>query len=213
MATFARLFLQSLLKAMNSILGLVGIAMILYGLWMVRVWERDMDSSSFDRYTSAPWVICTFIGAGVALCVITCIGHLAANCGTGCCLSCYVLIIFVLLLLETAMAADVLLNSDWEKDLPYDPTGKFNDFKDFVESNFDMFKWIGLLIMLAQGFSILLAAALRSIGPNQESICDSDEEYASARLPLMNHIVQPPEYIVAAKNSSNWNVSIHSYLA
>lgn len=64
-----------------------------------------------------------------------------------------------------------------------------------------------------QGFSILLAAALRSIGPNQESICDSDEEYASARLPLMNHIVQPPEYIVAAKNSSNWNVSIHSYLA
>lgn len=64
-----------------------------------------------------------------------------------------------------------------------------------------------------QGFSILLAAALRSIGPNQESICDSDEECASARLPLMNHIVQPPEYIVAAKNSSNWNVSIHSYLA
>lgn len=120
-----------------------------------------------------------------------------------------------------------------------------------------MFKWIGLLVMLAQvllclmfvlkayvpfilnthvdeidgsfssnsqkmvlelcdkvnnlqGFSILLAAALRSIGPNQESICDSDEEYASARLPLMNHIVQPPEYIVAAKNSSNWNVRIHS---
>lgn len=160
------------------------------------------------------------------------------------------------------MAADILLNNDWEKvhhfdqhilqnivfyfvcslfvllfqDLPYDPTGKFNDFRDFVESNFDMFKWIGLLIILAQvlriltclqqifqkwfspvdkfnylqAFSILLATALRSIGPEQVANCDSDEEYAPARVPLMNHVVQPPEYIVAAKNTSNWNVRIHS---
>jgi hypothetical protein len=41
MATIARLFLKSLLKAINKILGMVGIVMILYGLWMVRVWERD----------------------------------------------------------------------------------------------------------------------------------------------------------------------------
>ncbi|BBH00873.1 Tetraspanin family protein [Prunus dulcis] len=76
----------------------------------------------------------------------------------------------------TAMTADILLNSDWEKDLPYDTTGKFHDFKDFVKSNFDMFKWIGLLIVLAQGFSILLALALRSVEPNQGSSYDSDEE-------------------------------------
>ncbi|KAL6198129.1 hypothetical protein ACLB2K_027921 [Fragaria x ananassa] len=208
MTKIARVVLQALLKAMNSILGLLGIAFVLYGLWLVRVWERDLDSSSsFDQYTTAPWVICTFIGAGVTLCIITGIGHLAANCGSGCCLSCYTLIICMLLLLETAMAADMLLNNDWEKDLPYDPTGKFNDFRDFVESNFDMFKWIGLLIILAQAFSILLATALRSIGPEQVANCDSDEEYAPARVPLMNHIFQPPEYIVAAKNTSNWNLN------
>lgn len=28
------------------------------------------------------------------------------------------------------------------KYLSYDPIGKFDDFKEFVESNFDMFKWI-----------------------------------------------------------------------
>ena len=97
------------------------------------------------------------------------------------------MIIFSLLLLETAIGADILLNSDWEKvyllleptififipysskfsfalfhipkfnfwlsifqDLPNDPTGRFKDFKDFVKSNFEIFKWIGLFIVLAQ---------------------------------------------------------------
>ena len=56
MTKIARVVLQALLKAMNSILGLLGIAFVLYGLWLVRVWERDMDSSSsFDQYTTAPW--------------------------------------------------------------------------------------------------------------------------------------------------------------
>ena len=108
-----------------------------------------------------------------------------------------------------------------------------------MESNYDMFKWIGLLIILAQvllcllqqeflfglrnglklltklndlqGFSVLLATALRSIGPEQVANCDSDKECAPARVPLMNHMVQPPEYIVAAKNTSNWNVRAHSH--
>ncbi|XP_021825861.1 tetraspanin-19-like isoform X2 [Prunus avium] len=185
MATIARICLQSLLKLVNSVLGMVGIAMVLYGLWMVRVWLRDMDSSSVDQYNAAaaaaPWFICTFLGAGVFLCAITCIGYLAAK-----------------------FAHDILLNSDWEKDLPYDPTGKFHDFKDFVKSNFDMFKWIGLLIVLAQGFSILLALALKSVEPNQGSSYDSDEECPPARLPLINPNVEPLEYIVAAKNN-NWN--------
>lgn len=59
MVTIARICLQSLLKLVNSVLGMVGIAMVLYGLWMVRVWLRDMDSSSVDQYdaaaAAAPW--------------------------------------------------------------------------------------------------------------------------------------------------------------
>lgn len=36
------------------------------------------------------------------------------------------------------------------QDLPEDPTGRLRDFEDFVKSNFDIFQWIGLLIILAQ---------------------------------------------------------------
>lgn len=95
------------------------------------------------------------------------------------------------------MAADILLNSDWEKDLPEDPTGRLRDFEDFVKSNFDIFQWIGLLIILAQGLSILLTVALRNIGPNQRTCYnyDSDGDYAPERLPLVDNKVQPPPYV------------------
>ncbi|XP_057949804.1 tetraspanin-19-like isoform X2 [Malania oleifera] len=211
MENFARSCLQFLLKILNSIMGISGIAMILYGLWMVRVWQRDMGGSPSGEFnSSAPWFIYSFLGTGIALCLITCSGHVAAASANSHCLSCYTVIIFVVLLLETAMIADIFLNSDWEKqDLPDDPTGRFNDFKDFVKSNFDIFQWIGFLIILAQGLCVLLAMVLKTLGPNMRADYDSDADYASARLPLLNHPAQQLPYVIgdpnfASKNDS-WN--------
>ncbi|KAJ6769818.1 TETRASPANIN [Salix purpurea] len=213
MARVARTCLRSILKIVNSTLGLFGIAMILYGLWMLRVWKRDMESPSFDDFDyTALWFIYTFLSIGATLCLITCLGHISAESSNGFCLSCYMVIIFLLLLLETLVAADILLNSDWEKDLPEDPTGRLHDFREFVESNFDFFKWIAMLIILVQqGFSILLAMILRALGPNNGSKHDIDEEYTSARLPLINPHLQTPQYVVGeprftTKNDA-WNIN------
>lgn len=116
MARIARACMQSVLKIVNLVVGMVGIAMILYSLWMARVWQRETEGSSFvDFNSTAPWFIYTFLGIGFILCVITCLGHIAAETANGFCLFCYMVIISVLLLLETAMAVDILLNSDWEK--------------------------------------------------------------------------------------------------
>ncbi|KAG6756011.1 hypothetical protein POTOM_039425 [Populus tomentosa] len=190
MARVARTCLRSILKIVNSTLGLVGIAMILYGFWMLRVLQRDMESPSFDDFDStALWFIYAFLSIGVALCLITCLGHISADSSNGICLSC---------------------------DLPEDPTGRFHDFREFVESNFDFFKWIAMFIVLVQGFSILLAMTLRALGPNNGSKYDIDEEYTSARLPLINPHSQTPPYVVGEprfpiKNDA-WNVRIHFQL-
>ncbi|MBA0695390.1 hypothetical protein Goari_002017 [Gossypium aridum] len=244
-------------------MAMAGIAMILYGFWMVRTWQRDMGGSSFDDFNStAPWFIYTFLGTGITLCLLTCLGHIAADTANGFCLFCvsffcfsfskkYMVIISVLLLVETGIAADVLLNSEWEKvvgiepkvfefgfvfvpveknislvgealslreplgtlyrDLPEDPTGRFHDFKEFVESNIDIFKWIGFVIFLGQGLSVLSAMALRACGPNQCSNYDSDEEFNQARLPLINNHPQQPAYVIVdppfANKNEAWNVS------
>ncbi|XP_058186111.1 tetraspanin-19-like [Rhododendron vialii] len=189
---------QLFLKLVNSIMGIVGISMILYSSWMVRVWQRDMEGSSSGFHNhSIPWFIYAFLGIGITLCAITCLGHVAAKTANPHCLSAYMVTIFLLLLAETALISDIILNSDWEKDLPEDRTGRFDDFEDFVEPNFDTCKWIGLLIVLAQGCSILLATVLKTLEKDTGKHYDSDDDYAAHRLPFVNNSVHPLPCTVA----------------
>nr|GMC78844.1 tetraspanin-19-like [Ipomoea batatas]GMC88205.1 tetraspanin-19-like [Ipomoea batatas] len=116
---------------------------------------------------------------------------LAAGCRRlGLCFSLYMLTIFLLLLAETGLLADVYLNSDWEKDLPEDPSGRFNDFKNFVKNNSEDFQWITLFIVLAQGVSILLATVLRTLGRDRRY----ERENGEPRAPLLN---QPDQTLPA----------------
>ncbi|CAA3011514.1 tetraspanin-19 [Olea europaea subsp. europaea] len=114
MSRVARICFQSLLKVVNSGIGIVGIALIVYALWMFMVWQRHLASDSAPN-APIPWFIYTIIGLGVSLCVITCSGHIAAETANGCCLYIYMVFIFMLLVLEAAVTADVFLNSNWEE--------------------------------------------------------------------------------------------------
>ncbi|CAK9177600.1 unnamed protein product [Ilex paraguariensis] len=85
----ARSCIQSLLKLVNSVIGMVGVAMLLYALWMLRVWGNHtghFPHPFIGPDTPVPWFIYTFLGLGVTLCVITCSGHIAAETANGCCL-------------------------------------------------------------------------------------------------------------------------------
>ncbi|KDP24147.1 hypothetical protein JCGZ_25804 [Jatropha curcas] len=212
MGRLMRNFIQSILKLLNSLIGMVGLGMILYGVWLIRVWQREMGDLPFeDSDHLAPWFIYTFLGVGVTLCVITCLGHVAAETANGCCLYLYMLFVFLLFMLEAGVTADVFLNRDWEQDFPKDPTGSFNQFKDFIRSNFEMCKWIGLSIVSVQGLSFLLALLLKALGPHQ--YYDSDDEYAPDRVPLLNNAVIPPPYVVGnpvvGSKSDSWSVRIN----
>ncbi|KAE8716937.1 putative rnf5 [Hibiscus syriacus] len=184
MASILKSCMQFTLKSVNLIMAMVGIAMILYGFWMLRVWHRDMSGSSYeDLDYTAPWSY-PMLEICVRAALLFCSMFTDDLTTTA-----------VLLLIETGITADILLNEDWEKDIPDDPTGRFRDFKQFVETNIDIFKWIFLIIFLGQGLSVLLAMALRAFIPtNQCSNYDSDKEFTQARQPLINNHAQKPAY-------------------
>ncbi|XP_019454227.1 PREDICTED: tetraspanin-19 [Lupinus angustifolius] len=193
MVRMLRSCIQSILKLVNSVIGMAGLAMILYSAWLIRVWQRQMGELPFDEDSDfpPPWFIYTFLGLGVAFCVITCSGHISAESANGCCLYLYMVFVVLLLMLEAAITVDVFLNRDWEKDFPKDPSGSFEQFKNFIRSNFEMCKWIGLSLVSVQGLSLLLAMILKALGPHQ--YYDSDDEYTSDRVPLLKNA--PPPYI------------------
>ncbi|KAM1017574.1 hypothetical protein ACFX2A_048118 [Malus domestica] len=116
-----------MLKLVNCMIGMVGLSMIMYSLY-----------------------IYTFLGLGITLLVTTCSGHIAAATANGCCLYLYMVFVFLLFMLEAGVTADIFLNRDWEEDFPVDPTGRFDQFKEFVRSNLDICKWIGLSIACVQ---------------------------------------------------------------
>lgn len=208
-----RSFTQSLVKVVNSGMTMVGFAMILYGLWMLRVWHIQLGPPPYPDLP-APWFIYTFLGIGATLCLITCTGHIAAETVNGCCLYFYMVFVFLLLMIEAAITTDVLLNHNWEEDFPEDPTGNFDHFKDFVKENFEMCKWIGLSVVAIQGLSLLLSMILKALGPHREMYYESDDDYTPDRVPLLRHYVPPPNYAVSdphygSKNDA-WNIRIHS---
>ncbi|GFP78783.1 tetraspanin-19 [Phtheirospermum japonicum] len=210
MAGLARSFIQSLLKLVNSGLGMVGIAMIVYSLWMLRVWLRHEESAE----APIPWFIYTILGLGVTLCTITCSGHIAAETVNGCCLYIYMLFVFLLFVLEAAVTADVFLNHSWEEDFPKDSTGNLDQLKNFIKDNFDTCQWIGLTVVALQGLSMLLAMILKALGPHAERYYESDDEYLPDRVPLLKNYVPPQSYVVSEPaygvKSDAWNVRINS---
>lgn len=167
--------------------------MILYSLWMIRVWYRQ--TGDFWNDSNPPWFIYTFLGLGVMFCLITCSGHIATETGNGHCISCYMVFVFLLVMLEAAVTADIFLNRHWEEDFPEDKTGRFEEFKHFVRSNFELCKWIGLAVVAVQAVCVFLAIVLRALGPDRGSYYDSDDDYVPARLPLLRNQVQHNQYV------------------
>lgn len=137
----------------------------------------------------APWFIYAFMGVGVLLCCITCIGHIGAEAINTCCLCCYSLLITVLLLLEVSLVAFISLDHHWEKDLPIDPTGELASLCNFIEDNIDVCKWVGIVVIIIQALSLLLAIILRALA-NQRVDIDieggSDVREGSSLAPCLN---------------------------
>ncbi|KAA8543446.1 hypothetical protein F0562_021059 [Nyssa sinensis] len=143
----------------------------------------------------APWFIYAFMGVGIVLCCITCIGHIAAEAINGCCLCFYTLLTVILILLEAALVAFIAIDHHWEKDLPFDPTGELDSLLAFIEDNVDVCKWVGITVVIIQVLSLLIAMILRAMVSTQRADHDIEGDYdvrGRTWEPLLNpHTSQP----------------------
>ncbi|XP_057865827.1 tetraspanin-20 [Cryptomeria japonica] len=190
-------FIAFILNILNFFQTFFGAAMIIYSAWMLRQWDsfHNYIPNSFTSSAAlgidlpAPWFIYTFMGIGIIVCVVSCSGHIAAETTNWCCLCCYTVLVFLLILLEAAFVGDIFFNPQWDKDIPDDPTGEFENIKEFIESNIDSCKWVGLGIVIVQVLSLLFAVILRIMVSPTTNDYDSDDDYylprTSNRQPLL----------------------------
>ncbi|RWW46960.1 hypothetical protein BHE74_00047085 [Ensete ventricosum] len=172
--------LKSVLKLVNSVMGLAGMGVILYSLWMLRSWHKHIDGSSFaGPVSSPPWFVCLADPGFLRFfpsCLILTLSNVSARWDPrlpfGCMLTrrltldCkvqYMAFVLLLVMLEAALIADIFLNGEWEES--------------HIALNF-------------QAFSIFIAMVLRALGPDTSTDYDSDDDFVSARLPLLRNVVQ-----------------------
>ncbi|TYH22578.1 hypothetical protein ES288_A04G140100v1 [Gossypium darwinii] len=136
---------------------------------------------------------CRFIYTLLGLCLITYSGH-------------YMTLLFFLLMLEVGVTTDVFFNHDWEEDFPVEPTESFNKFEDFVQSNFEFCKWIGLSVVFIRvwGLCVVLAVLLKAVGPYQNY--ESDDDIDAESRPLLKNDVHPT-YVVGRSVSGSKSIA------
>ncbi|KAF8380670.1 hypothetical protein HHK36_028160 [Tetracentron sinense] len=203
--------LNFLLKLLNFLLTLVGLAMVGYGIYLLIEWERASDltgsisplsenhesiqlgrpmmlavslsTSILDKLPKA-WFIYLFIAVGVILFVISCFGCIGAVARNSCCLTCYSVFVILLILVELGCAAFIFFDHSWEDEIPTDKTGDFDMIYSFLKENWKIAKWVALGAVILEALLFLLALIVRAV--NRPVDYDSDDEYIAIRQPLIN---------------------------
>ncbi|CAI8609461.1 unnamed protein product [Vicia faba] len=207
---------ECVLKLLNTLLTITGLAMVGYGIYLLVQFGKAPDNSltvasvsddqsyvllgrpmlmalplSNNFFNDLPkaWFIYLFIGVGAVLFVISCFGCIASVSRNGCCLSCYSFLVVLLILVELGCAAFIFFDKNWKEEIPRDKTGNFNMLYDFLRENWTIVKWVALGIVIFEALLFILALIVRAA--NRPTDYDSDEEFINprqqARQPLLNN--------------------------
>eukprot|EP00268_Persea_americana_P020930 TRINITY_DN20975_c1_g1_i3.p1 TRINITY_DN20975_c1_g1~~TRINITY_DN20975_c1_g1_i3.p1 ORF type:complete len:250 (+),score=34.79 TRINITY_DN20975_c1_g1_i3:370-1119(+) len=223
--------LECLLKIFNFLLSVAGLGMVGYGIYLLVEWMRvskvepfppeispasgdhelvmmgrpmliiiSLSTNILDKLPKA-WFIYLFIAVGVILFVVSCCGCIGAATRNGCCLTCYSLLVILLILVELGCAAFIFFDHSWKEVIPSDKTGDFDMIYDFLKKNWKIAKWVALGAVILEALAFLLALIIRAA--NRPADYDSDEEYvtsrsSSIRQPLINRQVPATGVPVAA---------------
>ncbi|KAJ4952286.1 hypothetical protein NE237_029118 [Protea cynaroides] len=138
----------------------------------------SLSTSILDKLPKA-WFIYLFIAVGVILFVISCFGCIGAVTRNGCCLTCYSLLVILLILVELGCAAFIFFDKSWKDALPTDKTGDFDLIYNFLKENWKIAKWVALGAVILEALVFLLAIIVRAA--NRPPDYDSDDEYLAPR--------------------------------
>ncbi|PNY09932.1 GMFP4 [Trifolium pratense] len=193
-------FWECILKLLNFILTVTGLAMVGYGIYLLVGFSKASDDdtpdispvsddsaliqlgrpmlmavslsdSIFDKLPKA-WFIYLFIGVGAVLFVVSCFGCIGA----------------------ATRNAFLFFDKSWKEEIPTDKTGDFDMIYGFLRENWNIVRWVALGIVIFEALLFLLALIVRAV--NRPADYDSDDELINprqqARQPLLNRQAVTP---------------------
>ncbi|KAF8035814.1 hypothetical protein BT93_C1746 [Corymbia citriodora subsp. variegata] len=164
MARCARCCVHSSMRAMNVIVNICGVGMIVYSLWLEKMWDEGVTMLPNVDNLPLPWFIYTCLGVGIAVCFSTLLGYTVANCIGNSSLCIYIITLLSLLFLEATVLVLIFFKMDWTKLIAEYIDEHHEKFKIFVIFHLKMCRLIVLLILMLQIIVIVFAVILWAIG-------------------------------------------------
>ncbi|KAG6501842.1 hypothetical protein ZIOFF_041726 [Zingiber officinale] len=201
-------FWECLLKLLNFVLTVTGLAMVGYGIYLLVEWNKIAAGGGGDDAAPPASNDLEFLKLGRPMLVAVSFSSSFLDYLPKACLVAhlpftlkYAFLVFLLIVAELAVAAFIFFDHSWKELIPDDKTGNFDGIYDFLDSNWKIAKWVALgavifevglvyeaLELLVTGFVFVLALIVRSA--NRPAEYDSDDELiaprSTIRQPLVN---------------------------
>ncbi|CAK9148380.1 unnamed protein product [Ilex paraguariensis] len=201
-------FLECLLKLLNFLLTLVGLAMVGYGIYLF----VEYKSASSDDTTPAPSSE-GFVQLGRPILMVLSLSSSSIfdNLPKACFFSAssslvmigflkamqYSVLVILLILVELGCAAFIFFDKSWKDDIPTDKTGDFDMLYEFLDDNWEIVRWVALGAVILEALVFLLALLVRAA--NRPAEYDSDDEYiAGPRQQIQQPLINSRSAVPAA---------------
>ncbi|XP_077219564.1 tetraspanin-19-like [Tasmannia lanceolata] len=167
-----RCCLNQSLRIVNIVVNFCGAVIIIYSLWLLKKWGEAVAELGSSSAPPKPWFVYTCLVVGIVMCLSMLFGHTVANGANGInvnALSMYILAICFILLLQVGLVVVILFKMNWEATISEYSDGKHNRFKNFLILHLLICRLIGISALFAQANTLMLAIAVRAMGPEPTS--------------------------------------------
>ncbi|KAK4489188.1 hypothetical protein RD792_004982 [Penstemon davidsonii] len=176
-------FWECLLKILNFLLILVGLAMIGYGIYLFVEYKQAASAADDDDAPIAP-SSGEFVQLGRPMLLAVSLGDSILDKLPKAC------IYTEQMLPELCILSVIVITQE----IPTDKTGNFDTIYQFLEKHWKIIKWVALGTVILEALLFLLALVVRAV--NKPADYDSDEEYIGGpgqqiRQPLINRPAAP----------------------
>ncbi|KAK9863553.1 hypothetical protein WJX84_003256 [Apatococcus fuscideae] len=186
--------LRFLLRLINILLALLGLAMLGYAVFMYLRFkgyhiESHADASRhlLKSDIGFPWFIYAFGGAGLFTFLTASAGLAGVAYNSRFLLWVYSTFMVILLLAQAVLAVAYFADSSWKKRLPEDDTGEALRMERFIRKYLSIVQWVGLGVFCTQVLSVVLACSLSAAQARvlEAASEDEDEIWGTRQRPLL----------------------------
>ncbi|KAK9102699.1 hypothetical protein Sjap_019953 [Stephania japonica] len=196
-------FLRSLIRAINLAVILLGIAMIIYSLWLLKRWFTGFKDISSASTFPTPWFIYVCLGVGIVVCLSMLGGHVVANKISFRILFAYIVAVCFILLIQAGLIVWIFINMNWEAKIAEYVSMDDEDFKNFLDFQISLSRYFTFFVVFAEISALLPSIVLLKVGPEPRSHCScssSDNEPDDQRL-KQSFLVRSNSTLLVVSNS------------